>query len=236
VNRKAPKYVPRVKRIAGSTRVPSRSDLGEGHVDTSKTWTMMVELSGVIEDGMPGKNGQRKPGTTRGSPRRSRTAKASHISRHAAKLRCACEWGGWGRLSVDGSGQHNPNPSEGPWGGGLPILRGGASASQRPGSVRDYRFDNVMHEERMQTVRKTVYAGSRLERNIASGRHCLICQPSSRTGENPPYGMIGGTVETSASFEARSAPRSYPTAGGARQRASLTRSAAQTSSYTNKRL
>jgi len=184
---------------------------------------MMIELSGVIEDGMPGQNGQRKPGTTRGSPRRSRTAKASHISRHAAKLRCACEWGGWGRLSVDGSGQHNPNPSEGPWGGGLPILRGGASASQRPGSVRDHRFDNVMHEERMQTVRKTVYAGSRLERNIASGRHCLICQPSSRTGENPPYGMIGGTVETSASFEARSAPRSYPTAGGAQQWASLPR-------------
>src|SRR5580704_12214028 len=40
--------------------------------------------------------------------------------------------------------------------------------------------------------------------------------PSSRTGENPPYGMIGGIEETSASFEARSAPRSYPTAGGAR--------------------
>jgi len=31
----------------------------------------------------------------------------------------------------------------------------------------------------------------------AMGRHCLICQPSSRTGENPPYGMIGATVETS---------------------------------------
>src|SRR4029077_911062 len=39
----------------------------------------------------------------------------------------------------------------------------------------------------------------------------LESQPSSRTGENPPYGMIGGIVETSASFEARSAPRSYPT-------------------------
>jgi hypothetical protein len=39
----------------------------------------------------------------------------------------------------------------------------------------------------------------------------LICQPSSRTGENPLYGMIGGIEETSASFEARSAPRSYPT-------------------------
>src|ERR1700736_5475972 len=39
----------------------------------------------------------------------------------------------------------------------------------------------------------------------------LTGQPSSRTGENPPYGMIGGIEETSASFEARSAPRSYPT-------------------------
>jgi len=39
----------------------------------------------------------------------------------------------------------------------------------------------------------------------------LESQPSSRTGENSPYGMIGGIEETSASFEARSAPRSYPT-------------------------
>src|SRR4051812_18082205 len=44
------------------------------------------------------------------------------------------------------------------------------------------------------------------------GRPRLIGQPSSRTGENPPYGMSGGIEETSASFEARSAPRSYPTA------------------------
>ena len=49
----------------------------------------------------------------------------------------------------------------------------------------------------------------------ATGRPSLICQPSSRTGENPPYGMIGGMVETSASFEARYAPLSHPTAGGA---------------------
>src|SRR5215469_4635667 len=41
-------------------------------------------------------------------------------------------------------------------------------------------------------------------------RRCLIGQPSSRTGENPPYGMIGEVVETSASFEARSAPPPYP--------------------------
>src|ERR1700731_3940013 len=31
--------------------------------------------------------------------------------------------------------------------------------------------------------------------------------------ENPPYGMIGRVEETSASFEARSAPRLYPTRG-----------------------
>ena len=43
------------------------------------------------------------------------------------------------------------------------------------------------------------------------GRRRLKSQPSSRTGENSPYGMIGGIEETSASFEARSAPRSYPT-------------------------
>ena len=74
----------------------------------------------VTEDGMSGRIGQRKPGTTRGSPRRSCTAKASRISRHAVKSRCAREWDGWGRLSDDGPGHHNPDSSEGPWGGGEP--------------------------------------------------------------------------------------------------------------------
>src|SRR5438067_6763590 len=46
---------------------------------------------------------------------------------------------------------------------------------------------------------------------LIAGRPRLIRQPSSRTGENPPYGMSGGIEETSASFEARYAPRSYPT-------------------------
>jgi hypothetical protein len=32
VNQEAPKYGPRVKRIAGGLGVPSCSDLGEGHV------------------------------------------------------------------------------------------------------------------------------------------------------------------------------------------------------------
>ena len=71
---------------------------------------------------------------------------------------------------------------------------------------------HAMHEGWTQTDRQAAHAGSRLKPTSASGRPRLTGQPSSRTGENPPYGMIGGIEETSASFEARSAPRSYPTA------------------------
>ena len=68
-----------------------------------------------------------------------------------------------------------------------------------------------MHEGRKQTNTWSAYAGSRLELSDALGRRRPKRHPSSRTGENPPYGMIGGIEETSASFEGRSAPRSYPT-------------------------
>src|SRR5215813_8286063 len=77
-------------------------------MSTSLLWNLwMVELPGVLGGGMSGRSVQRKTGTTRGSPRRSRTAKAPRISRSAAKSRGALEWDGWGRLSDDGSGQHN---------------------------------------------------------------------------------------------------------------------------------
>ena len=133
-------------------------------MSTSKFWNIIdVGLPGVGEDGMPGRNEQRKPGTTRGSPRRSRTAKASRISRYAVKSRCACEWGGWGRLSDDGPGQNNPDPSERPWGGGLVTHHGGALSSPRPGAVRDNRCDHEVHEGRMQTGWRTANAGSRLK-------------------------------------------------------------------------
>src|SRR5262249_58647392 len=68
-----------------------------------------------------------------------------------------------------------------------------------------------MHEGRRQTDQRSAYAGSRLKLIDPSGRSRLKCQPFSRTGENPQSGMLGGIEETSASFEARSAPRSYPT-------------------------
>ena len=48
------------------------------------------------------------------------------------------------------------------------------------------------------------------------GRPRLIFRPLSRTGENPPYGILGEAMETSASFEARSAPLSHPTVSSAR--------------------
>jgi hypothetical protein len=88
---------------------------------------------------------------------------APRISRHAAKSRCAHEWDGWGQLSDDGPGHYNPDPSEGPWGGGIITLHGGAQSSLRPDTVRDNRCDDEVHEGRMQTERWTAYAGSRLK-------------------------------------------------------------------------
>jgi hypothetical protein len=109
--------VPRVKRICGGFRECRAAQItAKANVDTAALELIGVELPGVVEDGMSGRNGQRKPGTARGSPRRSRTAKAPHISRWAVKLRCACERGAWGRVSDDGPGQHNLDRSEGPWG------------------------------------------------------------------------------------------------------------------------
>ena len=177
-------------------------------MSASKFWTItMFELPGVIEDGMPGRNGQRKPGTARGSPRRSRTAKASRISRHAAKSGCAREWGGWGRLSDDGPGQNNPDPSEDPWGGGLPTHHGGAlSTRNRPTQRGITGIAKRCTKDGSKPSGKPRMPGAGLSRPRVSGRPHLICQPSSRTGENPPYGMIGGIEETSASSEARSAP------------------------------
>src|SRR5215831_15864067 len=72
--------------------------MGEDQRRRRRDWVEAADgLPGVSEDDMSRRNGQRKLGTTRGSPRRTRTAKASRRSRVAVKSRCACEWGGWGR-------------------------------------------------------------------------------------------------------------------------------------------
>jgi hypothetical protein len=162
---------------------------------------------------MSGRNVQRKLGTTRGSLRRSRTAKTSRISCCAVKSRCAHEWGGWGRLSDDGSRQHNSSKSEDPWGSGNPTSWW-CTIELTTRHSAGLALDHEVHEGWRQTGGHGVYVGSRLKRPGHPGRHHLKCQPSSRIEENPPYGMIGGIEETSASYEARSAPRSYPTGGG----------------------
>ena len=127
-----------MNRIAGVLGASSRLACGEDRVGIADLDCAMFELPGVGEDGMSGRNSQRKLGTTRGSPRRSRTAKASRISRRAVKSRCAREWDGWGRLSDDGSGHYNPNPSEGPWGGGRPTLQAVRNRVDLPDTVRAY--------------------------------------------------------------------------------------------------
>ena len=139
MNQCSPEMNAHVKRIVEVSGVSSPCSLGEDHVGIVNLDDTMSELPGVGEGGMSGRNGQRKPGTTRGSLRRSRTAKASRISRHAVKSRCAREWDGWGRISDDGSGHYNPDLSEGPWGGGIITLHGGAQSSWWPDTERDNR-------------------------------------------------------------------------------------------------
>ena len=56
---------------------------------------------------------QRKLGTTRGSPRRSRTAKASRISRTVGEVATCLRVGRMGPISEEGPGQNNPDRSEG---------------------------------------------------------------------------------------------------------------------------
>ena len=75
-------------------------------------------------------------------------------------------WQWHGAAAITGwptAGHNNPDPSEGPWGGGVITLRGGAQSSLRPDTVRDKRCDYEVHEGRMQTGCRTAYAGSRLE-------------------------------------------------------------------------
>src|SRR3974390_3417593 len=132
-------------------------------MSASKSGLAMIELPGVRESDMPRRSGQRKPGPTRGSPRRSRTAKALRISRYAVKSRCARGWDGWGRLSDDGSRQHNSDKSEDPWGGGTtqPPWRCTIERSARHSAGLPMRPE--VHERRTQTAHQPGYAGSRLK-------------------------------------------------------------------------
>jgi len=71
------------------------------------------------------------------------------------KVGCACEWGGWGRLSVDGPRQKNSDRSEGPWGRAAEAVR--TELLQRapsPGTERGSDEGSGEHEGQWQTVRR----------------------------------------------------------------------------------
>src|ERR1019366_5323953 len=158
----ATKCEARVERIAGILGVPSRWSNGEGHVDIEGLEHIDVGLPGVGEDGMPGRNEQRKPGTARGSPRRSRTAKASRISRFAVKSRCTREWGGWGRLSDEGPDSINRTGARAPGAEGKhPPWRRKVESSPRHSAGSS--VDHEVREGRRQTRHCSVHAGSRLK-------------------------------------------------------------------------
>src|SRR6266404_8699658 len=83
-----------------------------------------------------------------------------------------------------------------------PLERRCSSAQRTSAQYEDHDDASGEHEGRTQTKRR-----NNLRR---SGRPRLTYRPWSRTGENPPYGILGRAMETSASFEARYAPLPYP--------------------------
>ena len=164
---------------------------------------------------MTGRNRQRKLGTTRGLPRRSRTAVALCITDCVGKAQRAREWDGWGRISDDGSGHYNPNRSEGPWDRATGVARM---------AVRD-RAESCDTERRNPAVTRRTKDGGKLRDSKGMSGADLSGKSSGKAPsekpvlepywENPPYGILGGRMETSASCEARSAPSFYPTEGPA---------------------
>jgi hypothetical protein len=143
------------------------AESGAGNVESAETvlkWrrpasstkalgAQSMDSPGSVGNGMSGRNAQQKHGTTRGLPRRLRTAKASRITGSAGKSRRACEWGGWGRLSVDGPGQNNPDRSEGPWGRATALMAVPYRADGLD-SDRDAFSGHGRHEGRTQTRRR----------------------------------------------------------------------------------
>jgi len=71
--------------------------------------------------------------------------------------------GRMGPISVDGSGQNNPDRSEGPWGGVLPYSKAAHQRVLGPTQNGTTDCDYVVREGWRQTVSQLVNAGSRLK-------------------------------------------------------------------------
>src|SRR5438874_11432135 len=78
-----------------------------------------------------------------------------HHGLSAAKSGCAREWGGWGRISEDGSGQNNPNRNEAPWGrAGRPLERRCSNAPRPSTQNEEQDVPGEEHEGWRQTARR----------------------------------------------------------------------------------
>jgi hypothetical protein len=110
-----------MKRIeVEDLRVPSpKGRGGRRRIPPMKSgWKQSADSPGTYEDGRVRRNECESSEPLVGCLGRPLvgTAKAPHITCQAGKLWRAGEWGGWGRISDDGPGQHNLDRSEGPWG------------------------------------------------------------------------------------------------------------------------
>jgi hypothetical protein len=119
---------------------------------------------------------------------RSRARKATRTSRRDEA------WGGLetdgsGRSSGDAEGQHNPGGAKDPWGSGV-LCR----SEDRP----DMPLAN-------RNKRSCSRASTKGASNPATGKggseERSVPLPWSRTGENPPYGILEGALETSSMAE-----------------------------------
>ena len=151
-----PKTEAHLKRMVGVLGSAEPLREGEGQRRRRSNWVQTADaIPGVVEDGMSGRNVQRKHGTARGLD-------ASRISRKAVKSRCTFEWGGWGRISGDGPGQNNPDRSEGPWGrAGIPARTAVLVRARCSDTVRRVQRCHGEYEAWKQTVRRAESATHR---------------------------------------------------------------------------
>ena len=129
--------------------------MAKAYVGTACLEQTGCDFPGVVEDGMSRRKGRESVEPLEGRLGVVCTAKASGISRSAVKSGGASEWGGGGRLSMDGPGQKNPDRSEGPWGRAAEAVR--TEVFQRatpPGTERGSDEGSGEHEGRRQTDRR----------------------------------------------------------------------------------
>jgi hypothetical protein len=177
-------------------------------------WMQSADSPGTYEDGRVSRNECESSEPLAGWLGRPLvgTAKAPHITCRAGKLWRAGEWGGWGRISDDGPGQHNPDRSEGPWG-----------RAEKP-LARRRRATRVAPRLRARAMRRAGDAKAGCKPWRGADRSAPLGQaPTDRPALEPYRGKpavwnLRGRMETSASCEARLAPSSYPTPKGERER------------------